>query len=178
MRWARKAPPTPFPPADPQLHLAGALSARINFDCADELVDSSHTRPKEAEFIRAELVDPRGGYGLGRASTTPKGRCVYARHLSLIDYRSWAAVEVPLRPGVNVLIGRNGTGKTNLVEALGYLATLSSHRVASDAPLIRRGSERAVEKLVGYAWAERVVIRVQVEPHRPEWPASVSLLRG
>ena len=51
---------------------------------------------------------------------------------------------MPLQPGVNVLIGRNGTGKTNLVEALGYLATLSSHRVASDAPLIRRGAERAV----------------------------------
>jgi DNA replication and repair protein RecF len=69
---------------------------------------------------------------------------VYARHLSLTDYRSWSTIEVPLQPGVNVLIGRNGTGKTNLVEALGYLATLSSHRVASDAPLIRRGAERAV----------------------------------
>ena len=45
---------------------------------------------------------------------------------------------MPLQPGVNVLIGRNGTGKTNLVEALGYLATLSSYRVATDAPLIRR----------------------------------------
>ena len=69
---------------------------------------------------------------------------MYARHLSLTDYRSWSTIEVPLQPGVNVLIGRNGTGKTNLVEALGYLATLSSHRVASDAPLIRRGAERAV----------------------------------
>ncbi|MET3808120.1 DNA replication and repair protein RecF [Nakamurella sp. UYEF19] len=53
-------------------------------------------------------------------------------------------MEWPLDPGVNVLIGRNGAGKTNLVEALGYLATLSSHRVASDAPLIRRGAERAI----------------------------------
>ena len=43
-----------------------------------------------------------------------------------------------------MLVGRNGTGKTNLVEALGYLATLSSHRVATDAPLIRRGADRAV----------------------------------
>ena len=69
---------------------------------------------------------------------------MFARHLSLTDYRSWATIEVPLQPGVNVLVGRNGTGKTNLVEALGYLATLSSHRVASDAPLVRRGAERAV----------------------------------
>ena len=66
------------------------------------------------------------------------------RHLSLVDFRSWPTAEWPLVPGANVLIGRNGAGKTNLVEALGYLATLSSHRVASDAPLIRRGSERAI----------------------------------
>ncbi|WP_354531300.1 DNA replication/repair protein RecF [Nakamurella sp. UYEF19] len=69
---------------------------------------------------------------------------MYVRHLSLVDFRSWSTVEWPLDPGVNVLIGRNGAGKTNLVEALGYLATLSSHRVASDAPLIRRGAERAI----------------------------------
>ena len=69
---------------------------------------------------------------------------MFARHLSLTDFRSWPSVEVPLQPGVNVLVGRNGSGKTNLVEALGYLATLSSHRVATDAPLIRRGTERAI----------------------------------
>ena len=50
----------------------------------------------------------------------------------------------PLEPGVDVLVGPNGQGKTNLVEALGYLATLGSHRVATDAPLVRRGAERAV----------------------------------
>ena len=65
---------------------------------------------------------------------------VHLRRLAVTDYRSWATAEVPLQSGVNVLVGRNGTGKTNLVEALGYLATLSSHRVASDAPLIRRGT--------------------------------------
>src|SRR5690606_12989721 len=49
-----------------------------------------------------------------------------------------------LEPGVNAFVGRNGRGKTNLVEAIGYVATLGSHRVATDAPLIRAGAERAV----------------------------------
>lgn len=69
---------------------------------------------------------------------------MYTRHLSIADFRSWTSAELPLSPGVNVLVGRNGVGKTNLIEALGYLATLSSHRVAGDIPLIRRGAERAI----------------------------------
>lgn len=69
---------------------------------------------------------------------------MYVSHLSLVDYRSYSAVELPLRPGVTALIGPNGQGKTNLVEAVGYLATLGSHRVAHDAPLVRLGAERAV----------------------------------
>src|SRR5699024_8327016 len=47
-------------------------------------------------------------------------------------------------PGINVLVGKNGAGKTNLIEAVGYLATLSSHRVAADQALIRQGAERAM----------------------------------
>ena len=53
------------------------------------------------------------------------------------------SVELPLEPGVTALVGPNGQGKTNLVEAVGYLATLGSHRVATDAPLVRLGAERA-----------------------------------
>lgn len=64
--------------------------------------------------------------------------------LSLVDFRSYPAVELALEPGVTALIGPNGQGKTNLVEALGYVASLSSHRVATDAPLIRAGCRRAV----------------------------------
>ena len=48
-----------------------------------------------------------------------------------------ADIDVPLGPGVSAFIGRNGQGKTNLVEAIDYLARLSSHRVAGEAPLIR-----------------------------------------
>lgn len=65
-------------------------------------------------------------------------------HLSLVDFRSYAEVELALEAGVTAFIGPNGQGKTNLVEAVNYLATLGSHRVAQDAPLVRGGAERAV----------------------------------
>lgn len=69
---------------------------------------------------------------------------MHLRRLAVTDFRSWESADLDLEPGVTVLVGPNGVGKTNLVEAAGYLATLGSHRVASDAPLIRRGAERAV----------------------------------
>ena len=69
---------------------------------------------------------------------------MHLRRLAVTDFRSWESAELDLDPGVTVLVGPNGVGKTNLVEAAGYLATLGSHRVAGDAPLVRRGAERAV----------------------------------
>jgi DNA replication and repair protein RecF len=69
---------------------------------------------------------------------------VYVRHLGLRDFRSWAHVELELTPGRTVFVGPNGYGKTNLVEALWYSSTLGSHRVATDAPLVRIGAPRAV----------------------------------
>lgn len=69
---------------------------------------------------------------------------MYVRHLGLTDFRSWARVELDLLPGRTVFVGRNGFGKTNLLEALWYSVTLGSHRVAADAPLIRAGAQRAV----------------------------------
>ena len=69
---------------------------------------------------------------------------MHLRRLAVTDFRSWESAELDLDPGVTVLVGPNGVGKTNLVEAAGYLATLGSHRVAGDAPLIRRGAESAV----------------------------------
>ena len=63
--------------------------------------------------------------------------------LSLTSFRSWAHVDLTLHPGVTTIIGSNGRGKTNLVEAIGYLATLGSHRVATDAPLVMQGSPSA-----------------------------------
>ncbi len=69
---------------------------------------------------------------------------MYVRHLGLRDFRSWARADLELAPGQTVFVGPNGYGKTNLVEALWYSSTLSSHRVATDAPLIRVGAERAL----------------------------------
>lgn len=69
---------------------------------------------------------------------------MYVRHLGLRDFRSWAHADLELPAGRTVFVGRNGFGKTNLLEALWYSTTLSSHRVGTDAPLIRAGAERAV----------------------------------
>ena len=69
---------------------------------------------------------------------------MHVRHLQVTDFRSWALADLAFEPGPSVLVGANGQGKTNLVEAIGYLATLGSHRVSTDAPLIRHGASRAV----------------------------------
>jgi len=69
---------------------------------------------------------------------------VFVDHLQLADFRSYTGVDVPLGAGVTTFVGANGQGKTNLVEAIEYLSTLSSHRVSSDLPLVRFGTERAV----------------------------------
>ncbi|KPH78921.1 DNA replication/repair protein RecF [Corynebacterium ulcerans] len=68
---------------------------------------------------------------------------MYIRELSLRDFRSWADCHVNLEPGVTVFVGRNGFGKTNIVEAIGYIAHLGSHRVSQDSPLVRQGKESA-----------------------------------
>ncbi len=69
---------------------------------------------------------------------------MFVRELHLRDFRSWRAVDLDLRPGPTVFTGRNGFGKTNLLEALFYLATLRSHRVGSDSPLVHSGSASAL----------------------------------
>lgn len=91
---------------------------------------------------------------------------MYVRHLTLSGYRSWDAAEVPLIEGVNVLVGRNGAGKTNLAEALGYLATLSSHRVSSDAPLIRRGREQAVVRAAVVSAGRELLLEIEINNGR------------
>ncbi|MFB7891938.1 DNA replication/repair protein RecF [Microbacterium sp. NPDC056044] len=80
-------------------------------------------------------------------------------HLSLVDFRNYAAADVALGPGPNVFVGRNGQGKTNLAEAIGFFATLGSHRVSNDAPMVRDGAEAAIIR-ARLAHGER---RVQLE---------------
>ena len=69
---------------------------------------------------------------------------MHLRHLRLLDFRSWPLLELELGPGVTTLIGRNGHGKTNVLEAVGVLATLRSHRVSGDASMIRTGAQTAL----------------------------------
>jgi DNA replication and repair protein RecF len=69
---------------------------------------------------------------------------VIVEHLSLVDFRNYAVADVALGSGPNVFVGRNGQGKTNLAEAIAFLATLGSHRVSNDAPMVRDGAEAAI----------------------------------
>ena len=69
---------------------------------------------------------------------------MHVAHLTLHDFRSYADLDVALEPGATAFIGRNGQGKTNLVEAIDYLSRLSSHRVATDTPLVRAGADQAI----------------------------------
>jgi len=91
---------------------------------------------------------------------------VYVAHLSLTDFRSYAGVEVPLDPGTTAFLGQNGQGKTNLVEAVGYVATLGSHRVPADAPLVRLGAERAVVRASVVRDGRPVLVEIEVNPGR------------
>ncbi|AOT59878.1 DNA replication/repair protein RecF [Streptomyces rubrolavendulae] len=89
---------------------------------------------------------------------------MHVTHLSLADFRSYARVEVPLDPGVSVFVGANGQGKTNLVEAVGYLATLGSHRVSSDAPLVRMGAPRAVIRAAVRQGERQQLVELELNP--------------
>jgi DNA replication and repair protein RecF len=89
---------------------------------------------------------------------------VYVSHLQLHDYRFYESVEVGLEPGVNVLVGPNGQGKTNLVEAVDYLATLASHRVATDAPLVRMGAGQAVVRAAVVRDGRTATLEVEINP--------------
>ncbi|WP_243075945.1 DNA replication/repair protein RecF [Microbacterium sp. SS28] len=82
--------------------------------------------------------------------------------LSLVDFRNYAVAEVALGPGPNVFIGRNGQGKTNLAEAIAFFATLGSHRVSSDAPMVRDGAEAAILRARLAHGERRVLLEAQV----------------
>ncbi|MCG5463571.1 DNA replication/repair protein RecF [Micromonospora sp. MED01] len=89
---------------------------------------------------------------------------MYVHRLELVDFRSYERVAVDLQPGANVLIGANGVGKTNLVEALGYVATLDSHRVATDAPLVRMGATSAVIRCAVVHDGRELLVELEIVP--------------
>jgi DNA replication and repair protein RecF len=91
---------------------------------------------------------------------------MHVDRLGLIDFRSYTAVELALEPGSSAFIGPNGQGKTNLVEAIVFAATQSSHRVATDAPLIRSGAERAVVRVNVARDGRAILLELEINPGR------------
>jgi DNA replication and repair protein RecF len=89
---------------------------------------------------------------------------MYVRRLELLDFRSYAEAAVEFDPGSNVLVGPNGHGKTNLVEAIGYVATLGSHRVATEAPLVRYGASRAIIRCAIVHDGRELLIELEITP--------------
>ena len=84
--------------------------------------------------------------------------------LQLTDFRSWSSLDLDLGPGSTALIGANGQGKTNIVEAIGYVATLGSHRVATDGPLVRAESDRAVVRARVERDGRQTLVELEVNP--------------
>lgn len=91
---------------------------------------------------------------------------MFLEHLSLTDFRSYPSVELDLAQGVTVLVGSNGMGKTNLVEAIGYLSTLGSHRVSLDGPLLRFGAEQALIRARLRKGSRELTLEVEINAGR------------
>jgi DNA replication and repair protein RecF len=91
---------------------------------------------------------------------------VHLTRLALTDFRSYPELSIELGAGVTTFSGPNGEGKTNLVEAIGYLATLGSHRVASDGPLVRHGAQRAVLRAAVTGAQGSSLVEIELNPGR------------
>ena len=89
---------------------------------------------------------------------------MHLSRLALTDFRSYTAADVELEAGVSTFIGPNGQGKTNLVEAAAYVATFGSHRVATDAPLIRHGAQRAILRAVVSSAERDSLVEIEINP--------------
>jgi DNA replication and repair protein RecF len=91
---------------------------------------------------------------------------VHLTRLALTDFRSYPSADLALGPGVTIFSGPNGEGKTNLVEAVGYVATLASHRVAHDVPLIRQGAEQAIIRASVRSGVSDTLVEIELNPGR------------
>lgn len=89
---------------------------------------------------------------------------MYIDHISLLDYRTYALLSLPLSAGVTVFLGSNGVGKTNIVEAIDYAASLSSHRVSHDGPLVRAGASRAYIRTRTVRGSQQTVTEFEIAP--------------
>lgn len=89
---------------------------------------------------------------------------MYVSHLQLVDFRSYNEALLELDSGVSVFLGANGEGKTNLVEAVGYVSSLGSHRVSSDTPLVRHNAARAVIRAKVVRDERSMVVDLELNP--------------
>ena len=91
---------------------------------------------------------------------------MHVAHLTLHNFRSYDDVDVDLEPGVSAFVGPNGQGKTNLVEAIDYLSRLQSHRVATDAPLVKAGADQGIVRAAVVKDGRTAVLEIELNPGR------------
>ena len=106
---------------------------------------------------------------MARAGLLGRNRlaAMFVHHLSLTDWRCYATADVELGPGVTIFVGSNGQGKTNLVEAVEYLSHMGSHRVSSEAPLVRAGTGQAIVRGRVQAASDdprKLLLEIEVNP--------------
>lgn len=92
---------------------------------------------------------------------------MFIKHLELNNFRNYVRADVALKPGVNLLVGPNGQGKTNLVEAIRYLSTLSSHRVAGYIPMIKQDAGQAVVRALASHDERDVLLELELNRESP-----------
>ena len=113
-------------------------------------------------MLAGGLPEVAGGAGCGSVGRV--GLAVHVSHLTLHNFRSYEARRRGAGAGVTAFIGRNGQGKTNLVEAVDYLSRLASHRVAGDTPLVRAGAPQAIVRAAVVKDGRTAVLEVELNP--------------
>ena len=84
------------------------------------------------------------------------------KHLTLASFRNYGTLEVAFEPGINLIIGPNGQGKTNMVEAVRYMSVLSSHRVAGYQPLINSKANSAIVRAMVSSEERDVLLEIEL----------------
>ena len=105
--------------------------------------------------------------------------------VALRDVRSYPRLELELEPGLVLVTGRNGAGKTNLLEAVHLAAQGLSFRTRQDSQMVRRGADEALARVSGRRGAVAVASEVRIstrEPKRIRWngftPDRLAVVKG
>src|ERR1044071_2347815 len=89
---------------------------------------------------------------------------MYVERLELVDFRNHPAIRLDLSPGPSVLTGPNGVGKTNVLEAIGYLATRGSRRTGPERSLVRAGTRAAIIRAAAIREGRTVLVDLEIRP--------------